>query len=107
MLRFLPGAHRRCRVDVSTMDTDTPSRLVPSAPPSPPGPPARPGVPPKQVVSEVRRQHSTLNPRTRGLTYELDSRRQASQARDIGRHVINRSPSLVKSFGVVLLWCNC
>lgn len=64
MLRFLPGAHRRCRVDVGTMDTDTPSRLVPSAPPSPPGPQARPEVPPKQVVSEVR--DSTVP-----LTHEL------------------------------------
>ena len=55
MLRFFPGAHRRCRVDVSTMDTDTPSRLVPSTPPSPPEPPARPSSRP----SECLRSHDT------------------------------------------------
>ena len=48
ILRFFFGVLRRCGVDVSTMDTHTPSCLAPQ-PPSPPGPPACPGFPPERV----------------------------------------------------------
>ena len=46
ILRFFFGVRRRSGVDVSTMDTHTPSCLAPK-PPSPPGPPACPGFPPE------------------------------------------------------------
>ena len=48
ILRFFFGAQCRSGVDVSTMDTHTPSCLAPQ-PPSPPGPPACPGFPPERV----------------------------------------------------------
>ena len=48
ILRFLSGVQRRCGVDVSTMDTHTPSCLAPQ-PPSLPGPPACPGFLPERV----------------------------------------------------------
>ena len=48
MLRFFTGVQSRFGVNVSTMDTHTPSCLVPK-PPSPPGPPACPGFPPERV----------------------------------------------------------
>ena len=46
ILRFFFGVRRRSGVDVSTMDTHTPSCLAPK-PPSPPGLPACPGFPPE------------------------------------------------------------
>ena len=46
MPRFVFGAQHRSGVDVSTMDTHTPSCLAPK-PPSPPGLPACPGFPPE------------------------------------------------------------
>ena len=52
ILRFFLGMQRRCRVDVSAVDTDTPSRTIPSAPPSLPGPAACPRVPVRASVSE-------------------------------------------------------
>ena len=48
ILRFFFGVQCRSGVDVSTMDTHTPSCLAPR-PPSPPGPPACPGFPPERV----------------------------------------------------------
>ena len=64
ILRFLSGVQSRFEVNVSAVDTDTPSCLTPK-PPSPPGPPACPRFPPERVsqksshphVSHVRRQH--------------------------------------------------
>ena len=52
MLRFFTGVQSRFGVNVSTMDTHTPSCLAPD-PPSPPGPPACPRVPARVSVSEV------------------------------------------------------
>ena len=49
ILRFFFVVRRRCACDVSTMDTDSPSRPIPSAPLSPPGPPACPRFPPERV----------------------------------------------------------
>ena len=48
ILRFLSGVQSRFEVNVSAVDTDTPSCLTPK-PPSPPGPPARPRFPPERV----------------------------------------------------------
>ena len=48
ILRFLSGVQSRFEVNVSAVDTDTPSCLTPK-PPSPPGPPARPKFPPERV----------------------------------------------------------
>ena len=48
ILRFLSGMQSRFGVNVSTMDTHTPSCLTPK-PPSPPGPPACPGFPPERA----------------------------------------------------------
>ena len=47
ILRFFFVVRRRCACDVSTMDTDSPSRPIPSAPLSPPGPLACPGFLPE------------------------------------------------------------
>ena len=52
ILRFFTGVQSRFGVNVSTMDTHTPSCLAPK-PPSPPGPPACPGVSARASVSEV------------------------------------------------------
>ena len=48
ILRFVLGVQPRFGVNVSAVDTDTPSCLAPK-PPSPPGPPACPGFPPERV----------------------------------------------------------
>ena len=48
ILRFFFVVRRRCACDVSTMDTDPPSCLVPK-PPSLSGPPACPGFPAERV----------------------------------------------------------
>ena len=49
ILRFVLGVQPRFGVNVSAVDTDTPSRPIPSAPLSPPGPPACPRFPPERV----------------------------------------------------------
>ena len=48
ILRFVLGVQPRFGVNVSAVDTDTPSCLAPE-PPSPPGPSACPGFPPERV----------------------------------------------------------
>ena len=48
ILRFFSGVQARFGVNVSAVDTHTPSCLT-SRPPSPPGPPACPGFPPERV----------------------------------------------------------
>ena len=80
MMRFFFGVQRRCRADVSAVDTDTPSRTIPSAPPSLPGPAACPRVPVRASVSEVmtltclRSEETTQHPRAQNVP--ADGRRK-------------------------------
>ena len=75
ILRFVFRVRRRCGVDVSAMDTNAPPDLLPrpTIHPKTTNPPElAPQKPRHSHVSEVRRQHNTLNPRTRGPRYDRD-----------------------------------